>query len=40
MSSEIPTRATAAEFACLTEAERDQMWGRQILNPYALEDTT
>jgi serine/threonine-protein kinase HipA len=32
--------ATAADFARLTEAERDQMWGRQILNPYALEDTT
>jgi serine/threonine-protein kinase HipA len=28
----------AAEVARLTSAERDQLWGRQILNPYALED--
>jgi serine/threonine-protein kinase HipA len=29
----------AAEVARLTSAERDRLWGRQILNPYALEDT-
>jgi len=28
----------AAEAAQLTSAERNQFWGRQILNPYALED--
>lgn len=28
----------AADAARLTEAERAQLWGRQILNPYALED--
>jgi serine/threonine-protein kinase HipA len=28
----------AAEAACLTTAERNQLWGRQILNPYALQD--
>jgi serine/threonine-protein kinase HipA len=28
----------AAEVARLTSVERDQLWGRQILNPYALED--
>lgn len=28
----------AAEVARLTAAERDQLWGRQILNPYALQD--
>ncbi len=28
----------AAEAARLTSVERNQMWGRQILNPYALED--
>lgn len=25
----------AADQAMLTRAERDQMWGRQILNPFA-----
>jgi serine/threonine-protein kinase HipA len=30
----------AADFARLTEAERSQMWRRQILNPYALQDVT
>ena len=29
----------AAEAARLTAVERDRLWGRQILNPYALEDT-
>jgi serine/threonine-protein kinase HipA len=28
----------AAEVARLTAVERNQLWGRQILNPYALED--
>lgn len=28
----------AAEAARLTAAERSQLWGRQILNPYALQD--
>jgi hypothetical protein len=28
----------AAEVARLTSIERNQLWGRQILNPYALED--
>ena len=28
----------AAEAARLTTAERNQLWGRQILNPYALQD--
>jgi serine/threonine-protein kinase HipA len=28
----------AADAARLTAAERDRLWGRQILNPYALED--
>ncbi len=28
----------AAEAARLTAAEREQLWGRQILNPYALQD--
>jgi serine/threonine-protein kinase HipA len=28
----------AAEVARLTAVERDRLWGRQILNPYALED--
>lgn len=28
----------AAEAARLTAAERKQLWGRQILNPYALQD--
>jgi serine/threonine-protein kinase HipA len=28
----------AAEAARLTSVERNQLWGRQILNPYALED--
>ncbi len=28
----------AADAARLTVAERDRLWGRQILNPYALED--
>jgi serine/threonine-protein kinase HipA len=28
----------AAEVARLTAVERDQLWGRQILNPHALED--
>ena len=27
----------AADVARLTAAERDQLWRRQILNPYALE---
>jgi serine/threonine-protein kinase HipA len=30
--------AEAADVARLTSVERDRMWGRQILNPYALED--
>lgn len=30
--------ADAADVALLTEAERRQLWGRQILNPYALEN--
>jgi serine/threonine-protein kinase HipA len=30
--------ADAADVARLTAAERDRLWGRQILNPYALED--
>jgi serine/threonine-protein kinase HipA len=30
--------AEAADVARLTAAERDRLWGRQILNPYALED--
>jgi serine/threonine-protein kinase HipA len=30
--------AEAADGARLTSAERNQLWGRQILNPYALED--
>ncbi len=29
----------AAEAARLTAAERSQLWGRQILNPYALQDS-
>lgn len=29
----------AADAARLTAAERDGLWGRQILNPYALQDT-
>jgi serine/threonine-protein kinase HipA len=28
----------AAEVARLAAVERDQLWGRQILNPHALED--
>jgi serine/threonine-protein kinase HipA len=28
----------AAEVARLTSGERDQLWGRQILNPYAFQD--
>jgi serine/threonine-protein kinase HipA len=28
----------AADAARLTSAERDRLWGRQILNPYALGD--
>jgi serine/threonine-protein kinase HipA len=28
----------AADAARLTSVERDRLWGRQILNPYALED--
>ena len=28
----------AADVARLTSVERDRLWGRQILNPYALED--
>jgi serine/threonine-protein kinase HipA len=28
----------AADAALLTAVERDQLWGRQILNPYALQD--
>lgn len=28
----------AADAARLTTAEREQLWGRQILNPFALED--
>lgn len=30
--------AEAADVARLTSVERDRLWGRQILNPYALED--
>jgi serine/threonine-protein kinase HipA len=30
----------AADAARLTTAERSQLWGRQILNPYALQDST